>query len=1100
MSRDYKKKIGEYYLGLDIGTDSVGWCVTDAEYNVLKFNGKSMWGIRLFDEAVPAAERRAHRSARRRKNREKQRVALLEELLAQEINKVDPVFYLRLKESKFLLEDKNDAVKQKYNLFADGSYTDVDYHNEFPTIYHLRYALMKHEKPYDIRLYYLAVSHMMKHRGHFLFSGNFAEVTSFDTVFDELEEYVEEQVGFLLKLEDMEAFQSIVLSRRIGRNEKKKALTDLYPKLSDKGMDSMRKEALAALAGSTVSLEKLFGDPELKDAEVAKFSFSDGIDDEKEEQLSNELEEKFEYIQKLKAVYDWAILTNILSGCKSISEANVLLYEKHKQDLKDLKYAVKNYLPDSYKEIFSDPNVKENYAAYVRHASSNKNVAEKRKTEQKDFCDYITKKFKNVETEDEIVLRIKMEAQNYTFMPKQRTKSNSAIPYQINEMDLQKILQSMGEDYPKLTEKQEDGFSICEKILKMFRFRIPYYVGPLNNYHSSKGGNSWVVRKENGAVRPWNFEEKVDVKASAEKFIARLTNKCTYLYGEDVLPKNSLLYSKYLVLNELNNIRVNGERLPVFVKQKVYDEVFKYNSGKYSLKKLKMWLVKENIIDKDAMLSGIDDVFQASLKSYQDFYKIMGTKVETEPLMVEDIIRNILIFGEDKNLLKSRIKERYADILTDDEVQSVAKLKYTGWGRFSRKLLNGITDVNHDTGEIQTIIQAMWDGQENFMELLSEKHDYMKKIHEHNSEVKGKSEKISYELVHDSYASPAVKRGIWQTLLVVKEIQKVIGHDPSRVFVEVARSKEENATRKMSRKANLLNSYKAIQREERDWTSEIESREERDFQSKKLFLYYTQMGKDMYSGEPIDLGELFTNSYDIDHIYPQSKTKDDSILKNMVLVRSEENRDKGDTYPVPEKYRQPILWKTLLDNKLISKEKYSRLIRREPLSDEELASFIGRQIVETRQSTKIVTQILDQTMPNTKIIYSKANVVSDFRRKNGFYKSRSVNDYHHAKDAYLNIVVGNVFYTKFTDNPIRYIKEDVRKNSNNGNYSLNHMFDFDVARNGKTAWKRGKNGTIITVRRQMMKNNILFTRYAREKRGGFLIRCHCGKLPVNYYH
>ena len=30
------KKAGEYYLGLDVGTNSVGWAVTDPEYRVLK--------------------------------------------------------------------------------------------------------------------------------------------------------------------------------------------------------------------------------------------------------------------------------------------------------------------------------------------------------------------------------------------------------------------------------------------------------------------------------------------------------------------------------------------------------------------------------------------------------------------------------------------------------------------------------------------------------------------------------------------------------------------------------------------------------------------------------------------------------------------------------------------------------------------------------------------------------------------------------------------------------------------------------------------------------------------------------------------------------
>lgn len=1080
-----KDKFADYYLGLDIGTNSVGWCVTDPEYKILKFNGKAMWGIRLFDEAESASERRVNRSSRRRIKREKQRVKLLEEMLNPEVSKVDPLFYLRLKESKFWLEDKKEAVRQKYALFADRNYTDVDYYNEFPTIYHLRYALMKHAKKYDIRLYYLAISHMMKHRGHFLFSGSVEEATSFDTVFSALEEYVAEHFNFTLIADDKEKLKNLLKDRKLGKSDRKKELQRLYPKLTDKKTDNMRKEAMAALAGSKVSLEKLYADPELKDAEVDKISFSDGIDDKNEEQLENELAERFEYITKLKSLYDWAVLTNILSDSRSISEAQVKSYEKHKKDLADLKYAVRKYIPDSYKEIFSADDVKENYASYVRH-SSRKNgvVAKGRKTEQKDFCDYIKNKFKSVEIDDPVLDRIKRETENYTFMPKQRTKSNSAVPHQVNEMDLKKILDNMALDYPELGEKQSDGLSVCEKIEKMFSFRIPYFVGPLNGYHSDKGGNSWVVRKETGPVRPWNFDQKVDAKASAEAFITRLTNKCTYLIGEDVLPKDSLLYSRYLVLNELNNVRIDGERLTVDIKHRIYNEIFKVRTGKYSLKKLRKWLLKEGVIDEEAVLSGIDEVFQSSLKSYQDFYRIIETKVNTDPLMVEDIIKNIVIFGEDKHLLRERIAERYSDRLSEDEIRRISKLTYTGWGRFSRKLLNGITDTDHETGENLTIIQSMWNGQENFMELMSSRHGFMEKVRDHNERISGKSRKISYELVQDSYASPAVKRGIWQTLLIVKEIQKVTGHNPERVFVEMARSREADPKRSVSRKQQLLKVYKKSRDEEaKEFASEIESTEERKFQSKKLYLYYTQMGIDMYSGKHIDLGELFTDVYNIDHIYPQSKTKDDSILNNMVLVKADENRDKGDDYPIPAKFRQPKLWKMLHDKGLITKEKYDRLMRRNELTDEELASFIGRQLVETRQTAKVVTQILEQTMPETRIVYSKANAVSRFRQKNGFVKSRSVNDYHHAKDAYLNIVVGNVYFTKFTDNPVNYIK-NMRK-SNDEKYSLNKMFEYDVERNGRTAWKRGREGTIATVNKYMNKNNILFTRYAVEKHGGF---------------
>ena len=50
-------------------------------------------------------------------------------------------------------------------------------------------------------------------------------------------------------------------------------------------------------------------------------------------------------------------------------------------------------------------------------------------------------------------------------------------------------------------------------------------------------------------------------------------------------------------------------------------------------------------------------------------------------------------------------------------------------------------------------------------------------------------------------------------------------------------------------------------------------------------------------------------------------------------------------------------------------------------------------------------------------------------------------------------------------------------------YSLNRMFDFDLSRNGETAWICGEAGSIETVRRMMAKNNILLTRRAAEESG-----------------
>ena len=76
------KKDKRYYLGLDIGTDSVGYAVTNEKYDLLKFHGEPAWGVTVFDEGSLSADRRGYRSARRRLDRKKQRRSLVQELFA----------------------------------------------------------------------------------------------------------------------------------------------------------------------------------------------------------------------------------------------------------------------------------------------------------------------------------------------------------------------------------------------------------------------------------------------------------------------------------------------------------------------------------------------------------------------------------------------------------------------------------------------------------------------------------------------------------------------------------------------------------------------------------------------------------------------------------------------------------------------------------------------------------------------------------------------------------------------------------------------------------------------------------------------------------
>lgn len=261
----------------------------------------------------------------------------------------------------------------------------------------------------------------------------------------------------------------------------------------------------------------------------------------------------------------------------------------------------------------------------------------------------------------------------------------------------------------------------------------------------------------------------------------------------------------------------------------------------------------------------------------------------------------------------------------------------------------------------------------------------------------------------------------------------------------------------------------------------------------------------MYTGEHIDLNSLLSgNVYDIDHIFPRSKVKDDS-LNNRVLVKKVDNAKKTDVYPLDRETQAKMhgFWQLLLSKNLISKVKYQRLIRTTPLTDEELGAFISRQLVETRQSTKAVAQIMEQLYDKeqTEIVYVKAALASDFRHTYDMLKCREVNDFHHAKDAYLNVVVGNVYNVRCTHNLRNFIR-GLQENGPRG-YSMNAMFKWDipgawVAENGELQKTQTK--SLKIVKQMMAKNNIRYTRYAFCQHGGLFdqmpVKKGKGQIPL----
>lgn len=1063
----------EYYLGLDIGTGSVGWAVTTPNYEIIRNHGKSMWGVRLFETAKTAEERRIARTSRRRLSRRNWRIELLQAIFCSEIDKIDDGFFHRMKESQYLPEDKRNldgnVPSLPYALFIDEKYTDKDYYKQFPTIYHLRKYLMETDETPDIRLVYLAIHHIIKHRGHFLFHGNFDSIRDFNNMFVQFYESISnEELNFNISLskEEIYLIEDVLKDKNLTRSAKNSKLRKVLH-----ANTLCEKAILALLCGCTVKLSDIFGNSELDDIEKPKIGFAESGYKDNVSIYETELGEFYYIIAQAKAIYDWSILVDILGENDSLSSSKVDLYNKHKKDLQYLKKIVKIHLvQEDYKNIFVRTSDKlSNYPAYIGMTKVNgkKNALQSKQCSRDDFYLFLKKNVLS-KIEDESISYLKEELDKETFLPKLVTKENGVLPNQVHLYELKAILDNLEDKLPVVKENRE-------KIEQIFSFRIPYYIGPLNGIHENGDTSNWVVRNSNEKIYPWNFEEIINIEESAERFIRRMTNKCTYLIHEDVLPKNSILYSKFVVLNELNNLRLNGEPISIELKQRIYEELFQ-RTRKVTQKKLKDYLVRNGIAERSVDITGIDGDFKGSLIAYHDFKeKLTGVDLSQEEK--ENIILNITLFGEDKKLLKQRLIKLYPS-LTDKQLTELSKLSYTGWGRFSYKFLSGITVPAQESGEVWTIIQALWETNDNLMQILSSKYLFVNEIESENGVCE--TQEISYKLVEELYVSPSVKRQIWQTLIIVKEICKIMGNPPQRIFVEMAREKEESK-RTTSRKNYLIDLYKNCKFEEKEWLKELEGTDESSLRGDKLYLYYTQKGRCMYSGEPIELEDLWDNrKYDIDHIYPQSKIMDDSI-DNRVLVKKELNSEKSDIYPIKLEIRNLMksFWNSLLDGGFISKKKYERLTRSTEFDANELAGFIDRQLVETRQGTKAVASILKQTLPDSEIVYTKAKIVSKFRDDYGFIKVRDMNDLHHAKDAYLNIVVGNTYFVKFTKNAAWFVH-----NNPGRSYNLQKMFtSSNIENRSETAWLSGENGTIKTVRKMMSKNNILVTRRSYEVTG-----------------
>ena len=1014
----------KYYIGVDIGTNSVGWAVIDENGNLLKKGKHHLWGSRLFDQAQTAQNRRNYRSSRRRYNKRRQRIGLLRLIMSDMVLEVDPSFFIRLEKTTFLdKEDKKailkDNYKMNYNLFCDEDYNDKKYFKDYPTIYHLRKKLCESDEKADPRLIYLALHHIVKYRGNFLYEGQELHLEpsnkeedlkilfnmlskNNDTTYD----ISDEQIQFILKT----VVENISKTAKVDE-----CMSHLKLNSEDK---KIVKEFMRGLVGNKFNVSKLYMHEDLQfDDEDLKLQFSDKSYEEKIMEYENVLEEKMEFIDLMQQFYSWIELSKIVgsdSQHASISGAMVNIYERHREDLKTLKEVMLKIGKKEYDEMFK-PTSKNvvNYYNYVNPVACSGDKTD-------GFYKYVKKAIEKSDDsrKDEILQKIA----NETYMLKQTSKNNAYIPYQMQKDELIKILDHQEKYYPVLKENRD-------KIISILEFRIPYYYGPLD-------GNKqfgWLIKKkgkENERILPWNHQEIVDVQETAAQFIKKLTNYCTYLPIEKVMPQKSLTCSMYEVLSEVNKIRIDGKLLPIDTKNRLIEDLF-FKRKTVKEKDLINWLKQNQLTVGEITGYQKEKAFSSSLAPWIDFKEIFDEINDSNYDLIEKIIEDMTIFNEG-SILKERLKKAYN--LDQNKVKKIMKLKYSGWSRLSKKLINGIR-ADNKFGSSVSILEVMKESHMALMEIINDQDLGFKQIIEKEN-FKNETGSFEYEDIENLAGSPALKRGIWQTLQVIEEIKNYMGHEPKNIYIEFAREEQEKV-RTTTRVKKLKSIYNDIKNQldvhGKEVYSNLNKQDEKSSIEKRLYLYYTQLGKCMYSGESLDIDKL--SDYEIDHIFPRTLTSDDS-LDNLVLVKKKENQRKLDDLVLPLEIRNKmeVFWKKLYDNGLITQTKYYRLMRDEFRRDQ-IDKFINRQLVETRQIIKHVANIIENHYEDTKVFTVRANLSHEFREKYGIYKNRNVNDFHHAHDAYIACIIGRYIQIRFPGLEAKYVygqyMQNVKKTKNN---------------------------------------------------------------------
>lgn len=553
-----------------------------------------------------------------------------------------------------------------------------------------------------------------------------------------------------------------------------------------------------------------------------------------------------------------------------------------------------------------------------------------------------------------------------------------------------------------------------------------------------------------------NFDEGPGGKSPyGGNMIEKMLGHCTFEKDEPRAAKGSYSAEYFRLLQDVNHLRLvknNGESCALTREQKqIYIELV-MKSAAASYAQLRKKLELSNDISFNMLRYGSDEIGKVErkklghMKFYHEMRKALNTVQKDAIATVsweqrDEIARILLCYKSDDKrkaqLEKLDIPREFIPALLTLSTSKTAHLSVKALRKLIPYLEKGMT----------------------YAEACKEVYG------EQKSSVTKKNKLSLFDI--EPINNPVVRRAVSQTIRVINAVVREYGA-PEVVRVELAREmgKPYDVRTQMTKKQEA----NAKRNEElRQQIKKIKGAEPTGQDIVKFKLFQDQNGVCLYSGQNLDITRLFEAGYvDVDHIIPYSISFDDSYT-NKVLVRSPENRQKGNRIPADYFKSDPARWQRFetLVNTQVHNWKKKRNLLTQVLSEEQKNGFKQRNLVDTQYIARVMYNLINDHLQFAETgKYDKKRrtqavngaITAHVRKRLGIQKIREDGDLHHAVDAAVVACVSPGMIQKVT----QYTKhrECIRKtkegylDTETGELMTREAYDAKYSPRFPTPWER----------------------------------------------